>query len=86
MCWLSHEANPPHELRRTWQTYYDVTPDVGQDEHEQILAELYGLTPAQVHMYDALSKIVDEALEQFDKGYAVCVEEQMADMAKELTP
>lgn len=72
MCWIAHERGEP--------------ATAGQDHHEQILNELYGLTPAQVHLYDRVSCIVDEALAQFDKGYAVCVEEQTADLAKELVP
>jgi len=96
MCWLAHEAKAScrldgethvidaHPLRADWPTNYEE-PDVGP-AHETILNELYGLTPAQVHLYDRVIKIVDEALEQFDKGFAVCIEEQTADLAKELVP
>jgi hypothetical protein len=98
MCWIAHEARASvrldgetrvidaHPLRADWQTNYEEDDVAGQPEHEQILHELYGLTPAQVYVYDLVSKIIDEALEQFDKGYAVCIEEQTADLAKELTP
>ncbi|MGZ0147165.1 hypothetical protein ACXJJ3_08845 [Kribbella sp. WER1] len=72
MCWIAHDRDEP--------------AGAGHEEHEQVLNELYGLTPAQVHLYDRVTKIVDEALEQFDKGYAVCVEEQTADLARELCP
>lgn len=73
MCWIHNEGPGPEE-------------QAGQPDHERILRELYGLTPAQVLVYDRVCQIVDEALEQFEKGYAVCVEEQTADLAKELTP
>lgn len=81
MCWIAHDGD---RLRPEWKTNYEE-PDVAP-AHEQVLAELYGLSPAQVHLYDAVIKIVDEALEQFDKGFAVCIEEQTADLAKELVP
>ncbi|MFD7157934.1 hypothetical protein ACFV9C_25255 [Kribbella sp. NPDC059898] len=92
MCWVAHEAKASvrldgetHVLCGDWHTKYEEA-DAGRDEHERTLNELYGLTPAQVHLYDRVINIVDEALEQFDKGYAVCVEEQTADLAKELCP
>lgn len=78
MCWIAREAGASVRL--------DGETQVVQTTHERILHELYGLTPAQVHLYDRISTVVDEALEQFDMGYAVCVEEQMADLAKELAP
>lgn len=71
MCWLMRDSTDPVD---------------DQAAHEQILHELYGLTPGQVHLYDRISTVVGEALAQFDKGYAVCVEEQTADLAKELCP
>lgn len=50
-----------------------------------ILAEMYGLDAAQARIYNKLEGLVDEALEQFDKGYAVDVERQMAGLARELS-
>lgn len=54
--------------------------------HEEALADLYGLTPEQVAVYERLHVLVEVALEQFDQGFAVNVEQEMADLAKELCP
>ena len=45
---------------------------------------MYRLTPPQVRTYNRLYELVDEALEQFDQGYAVNVESQMAEIARDL--
>jgi hypothetical protein len=52
----------------------------------KILKEMYGLTAEQCDLWQRLHGLVHEALEQYDKGYAVDVEQQMADIAKELRP
>jgi hypothetical protein len=61
------------------------TDPVRQGFHD-ILADMYGLTPEQCEWYDRFHALVHEALEQFDQGYAVNVEQQMADLAKEVCP
>jgi hypothetical protein len=56
----------------------DIPPD--------ILLEMYGLNAEQVVLWNRLAALVDEALEQYEKGYAVDVEQRMADIVKELLP
>lgn len=88
MCWIVSELSLQEakaSVRLDGETHV-VGELAGQRAHDRILSELYGLGPAQVYVYDAVMKIVDEALGQFDKGYAVCVEEQTADLARELVP
>ena len=52
---------------------------------DAIVAEMYDLTPAQVAVYNRLHVLVEDALEQFDQGFAVNVEDQMAELARQLT-
>jgi hypothetical protein len=51
-----------------------------------VLLDLYGLTPEQSVVWLRLGDLIDEALEQFEKGYAVDVERHMADIAKQVCP
>jgi hypothetical protein len=53
---------------------------------DAIVAEMYDLTPEQVQFYHRLQGLVAEALEQFDQGYAVDVESEMAALAKTVYP
>lgn len=53
---------------------------------DEILAEMYDLSPEQVQFYNRLHELVEEALDQFEDGYAVDVEAQMAEIAKEVYP
>lgn len=63
-----------------------ATDDEVEPTDARILADLYGLNWEQVRVYNKLEALVDEALIQFDKGYAVDVERHMADLAKEWKP
>ncbi|MEV8372978.1 hypothetical protein AB0P21_09590 [Kribbella sp. NPDC056861] len=55
-----------------------------QERSNRILAAMYRLTPPQVQTYHRLCELVDEALDQFEQGYAVNVEPQMAQIARDL--
>jgi len=50
----------------------------------KVVRDMYGLTPAQLVTWERLHALVIEALDQYDQGIAVNVEQQMADLAKEL--
>jgi hypothetical protein len=64
------------------RTNYTDPDEVGN----RILHEMYGLTPAQVVVYNQLHGLVDEALEQFEQGYAVDVEAELAELARKFAP
>ena len=51
-----------------------------------IVAEMYSLNPEQVQVYMLLNDLVHAALEQYDAGFAVDVEQRMADIAKQIAP
>lgn len=51
-----------------------------------ILLEMYGLNTEQAVLWNRVAALVDEALEQYEQGYAVDVEQHMADIVKELWP
>lgn len=51
-----------------------------------IVADMYGLTPEQCRVWIELRALVNQALDQYADGYAVDVEQHMADLARRLVP
>jgi hypothetical protein len=51
-----------------------------------IVADMYDLTPEQCRVWIDLRLLVSAALDQYADGYAVDVEQHMADLAKALAP
>lgn len=49
---------------------------------DSILREMYRLDERQLKVYHQLHDLVDQALTQFEQGYAVDVEAEMADLAR----
>jgi hypothetical protein len=43
------------------------------------------LTPGQQHLFERLEELVDQALAQYDQGFAVNVEAEMRNLARELS-
>jgi hypothetical protein len=60
-----------------------IDPDEGWNH---ILHDMYGLTPAQVEVWAQLHNLVEQALIQFEQGYAVDVEAEMAELARKFAP
>lgn len=51
---------------------------------KEIVKKMYKLTDKQVVWYGRLEKLVEEALNQSEAGYAVNVEKQIAKLAKKI--
>lgn len=61
---------------------YPGMDDKDDKDFRAAIAKAHGLNPGQLDLYMAIYVLVDEALEQFAKGWAVDVEQQIADVVK----